>query len=355
MSIVFNEKPGILADIKFSLFFIYNFEWFEAQMQNFEVKINKEFIKNINQLKNKVDCSKVYMKVLCSTEIYGGTDEALILTGLSNDKIWKMNSYDDLINTIKDLKEEEIKSSIIYELLVIKNRSNELKTVLKEEKEVIELIESLECSSSMKWTLFTFLNNIKKYMNEFVEFLEKYLKEYDKLVNKRIEEMKVFNYYIKKNIEEGGREFFKGITSGIWNLDDYKNIYVSSMHINSMSLSGTELKDELYIFIGSHFEETIKQINGADKVSENVSLFKGLGDMTRFNILKLLIEKEVYGQEIADAVGISMATVNYHMTFLLTTKVVQLKRNGQKTYYSLNKDRLKEGIGFIEKIFKLEK
>lgn len=198
MSIVFNEKPGILAEIKFSLFFIYNFEWFEAQMQNFEVKINKEFIKNINQLKKKVDCSKVYMKVLCSTEIYGGTDEALILTGLSNDKIWKMNSYDDLINTIKDLKEEEIKSSIIYELLVIKNRSNELKTVLKEEQEVIELIESLECSSSMKWNLVTFLNNIKKYMNEFVEFLEKYLKEYDKLVNKRIEEMKVFNYYIKK-------------------------------------------------------------------------------------------------------------------------------------------------------------
>lgn len=75
--------------------------------------------------------------------------------------------------------------------------------------------------------------------------------------------------------------------------------------------------------------------------------------MTRFKILTLLIEKGVFGKEIADAVGVSMAIVNYHMTFLLTTQVVQLKRQGQKTYYSLNKERLKESIEFIKKTFKL--
>lgn len=355
MSIVFNNKPGILADVEFSLFFIYNLEWFENKMENLGVKINKEFSKNINQLKRKVDCNKVYMDVFFSTEIYGGIDRSLSIPCLSKDKIWKMNSYDELISEIKGLSEEEVKGSIISEILELKDRSNELEDLMKDDKKVIEIIESLNCSSSMKWTLFTFLNNIKKNMDEFIDFLEKYIKDYEKVVNKRIDEMKIFNDYIERNIEEVGLEFLKSITGGIWNLDDYEDIYVSTMHINSMSLAGTTLEDEIYIFIGSNFEETLKQINGADKVSENVSLFKGLGDMTRFNILKLLIEKEVYGQEIADAVGISMATVNYHMTFLMTTKVVQLKRNGQKTYYSLNKERLKEGIGFIEKTFKLEK
>lgn len=355
MSIVFNNKPGILADVEFSLFFIYNLQWFEEKMENFEVKIDKGFMRNIKELKKKVDCEKVYMKVFFSTDIFGGMDRSLSLPCLDKSKLWNMESYEELINSVKESSEESIKKSIISQLLDLKDRSNELNEVLKEDKKVIELIESLECEASTKWTLFNFLNNIKKYMEEYIEFLNKYIKEYDKVINKRMKEIETFNDYIETNIDKGGKDFLRKAIGGIWEPDDYKRIYVSTMCINAMSCAAEERGDTIYIFIGSHFEETLKQINGADKVSENVSLFKGLGDMTRFNILKLLIEKEVYGQEIADAVGISMATVNYHMTFLMTTKVVQLKRNGQKTYYSLNKERLKEGIEFIEKTFKLEK
>lgn len=353
MSIVFNSKPGILIDAKFSLMIIYNFEWFESKIEGFGIKLPKDFLKNLKQLKKFVDCDKVYMDVFFNTDIYGHNDQILELPGIDREKLWYMDSYDDLINAIKVTSEEDVKKSIVSQLLDLKERENELEEIMKDDKKVIDLIESLSCSAGSKWSLVKFLNNIKMYMDELIEFLTKYLKEYDKVVSKRVDEMSIFNNYIEKNLEESGVEFLKKILSGIWDTDSFKEIYVSTMHINSVSCAGSTNGDKLYIFIGSNFEDAVKQINGADKEGECVTLFKGLSDITRFKILKLLLEKEVFGQEIANAFGISMATVNYHMTLLLTTKVVQLRRKGQKTYYSLNKERLKDGIKFLEETFKL--
>lgn len=353
MSIVFNRKPGVFADIEFSLFFIYNIEWFQEKMEGYGVKVHKDFFKNINQLKKWVDCNKIYMDVFFTTEIYDGMDRTLSLPCLNKSNMWEMNSYEDFINSVRESKEEDVKRAIINELLVLKERKNELEDVVNDDKKIIALIESFGCSSRIKWSVFTFLSNIEKYINEYADFLTKYIKQYDKLIGKMAREMDMFNNYIEKNIENEGLEFLKKVIDGLWEIDDYEEIYVSTMHINSISLASEYYDNKIYVLIGSNFEETIKQINGKDNIGENVSLFKGLSDKTRFNILKLLIEKEVYGQEIADAVGVSMATVNYHMTFLLTTKVVQLKKNGQKTYYSLNKERLREGIEFLEDTFKL--
>ena len=55
-------------------------------------------------------------------------------------------------------------------------------------------------------------------------------------------------------------------------------------------------------------------------------VFKNLADKTRFQILNLLKSGDLYGQEIAEKVGITLATVSYHMSFLLAANLVRRYR-----------------------------
>ncbi len=91
---------------------------------------------------------------------------------------------------------------------------------------------------------------------------------------------------------------------------------------------------------------------------ENVSLerfsnaFKSLSDTNRIAILKLLAEKSWYGQEIAEKLNITPATVSYHMAFLQKAGFISFQRMDNRFYYCLNKTNLikyvEDFIRFIE-------
>nr|WP_243167914.1 metalloregulator ArsR/SmtB family transcription factor [Anaerocolumna cellulosilytica] len=72
---------------------------------------------------------------------------------------------------------------------------------------------------------------------------------------------------------------------------------------------------------------------------------KAIGDATRLKILHLLSGKELYLQEMADALKLTPATVSHHMNILLQSEMVCITVNiekAKKVYYSLNPVKLTE-------------
>jgi len=66
--------------------------------------------------------------------------------------------------------------------------------------------------------------------------------------------------------------------------------------------------------------------------------FKAFGDPSRLRILELLGTKELTVNEIAESIGLSQPTVSRHLAVLREAEVVIDRRDGQRVYYSLNKE-----------------
>lgn len=66
--------------------------------------------------------------------------------------------------------------------------------------------------------------------------------------------------------------------------------------------------------------------------------FKAFGDPSRLKIISILSAKEMTVNEIVDQMNLSQPTVSRHLAILREAEVVIDRRDGQKVYYSLNKN-----------------
>lgn len=67
---------------------------------------------------------------------------------------------------------------------------------------------------------------------------------------------------------------------------------------------------------------------------------KALADETRLQILALLRGRELYAQEIVDQLDISQPAVSRHLNLMAAADVLQIRREGNAKYYSINGEKL---------------
>lgn len=87
----------------------------------------------------------------------------------------------------------------------------------------------------------------------------------------------------------------------------------------------------------------------ADRAKTELFL-KAFSDKRRLDFLLLLRERPHYGQEIAKALGITPAAVNYHANFLFFLDILEMKREDHRMYYHLNKDKLRELLAITSRV-----
>lgn len=75
---------------------------------------------------------------------------------------------------------------------------------------------------------------------------------------------------------------------------------------------------------------------------ERVRVFKALGEPTRLRIVDFLRNqrREVTGKEVADSAGISLALLSHHADSLVVAGIVRKRKEGQRTYWTLDRDAL---------------
>ena len=99
--------------------------------------------------------------------------------------------------------------------------------------------------------------------------------------------------------------------------------------------------------------KTINELKKEYFISDErtISILKALGDKSKFDILKSIKEKEMYGAEIAKMLNITTATVSHHMSNLHNLSLVNIIANNNKVNYTLNKESIKELIILLERTF----
>jgi DNA-binding transcriptional ArsR family regulator len=78
----------------------------------------------------------------------------------------------------------------------------------------------------------------------------------------------------------------------------------------------------------------------ADPIERWAQMFGALSDPTRLRIVRLLMRRPRYGQELAALMGLSGATISHHVGELSKAGILRLERRGQRTYFLIQPETL---------------
>ena len=76
-------------------------------------------------------------------------------------------------------------------------------------------------------------------------------------------------------------------------------------------------------------------------------VFKAFCDENRLQILDMLKEGEICACKILEKLNIVQSTLSHHMKILLDSKIVNGRKEGKWTYYSINKQAFEEAKNIL--------
>lgn len=93
-------------------------------------------------------------------------------------------------------------------------------------------------------------------------------------------------------------------------------------------------------------------------VSENqqtARVFKAFCDENRIEVLRLLRNGEQCACKLQEALSIGQSTLSHHMRILCDSGVVDARKEGKWTYYTLNVDGGRAAVVLLEQVLDLRK
>jgi ArsR family transcriptional regulator, arsenate/arsenite/antimonite-responsive transcriptional repressor len=83
-------------------------------------------------------------------------------------------------------------------------------------------------------------------------------------------------------------------------------------------------------------------------------IFKALSDETRLCIIDMISCHEMSAGDILSNFTLSQSTLSYHMKILIEAKVVNARREGLWTKYSVNEETFEDVLDFLPKLYRLK-
>lgn len=95
----------------------------------------------------------------------------------------------------------------------------------------------------------------------------------------------------------------------------------------------------------------VSEVNYLDKNYSHFALYmKALSDETRVKILEMISQKELCACNILEEFNITQPTLSYHMKTLCESGLVNSRKDGIWTKYSIDKENLERLQNFINSV-----
>ncbi|EHR32332.1 ArsR/SmtB family transcription factor [Helcococcus kunzii] len=87
-------------------------------------------------------------------------------------------------------------------------------------------------------------------------------------------------------------------------------------------------------------------MNAEQQIEKNIidstsEFFKILADNTRLHIINLLLDREMFVNDIANALNMTNSSISHQLKKMKDNDVVKSRKDGKEVYYSLNDDHVK--------------
>lgn len=359
MEIQLDFKASVIKDVLCTLYIIENKEAFDkALLSILPYTADKNVEKYLQDILKSKKVNKKKLNFYFHSFYFD--DESCEITrclGIENSKEISFSTIDEYLDKLKSKSEEEILQKIVSFLAYRKEKEKsyalkQYENTYKDKNKILELLKSCNIPSEIKWNIYMIISEPKKYMNEFCEFIEDFLPVFNKYFV-RIEPLSErFNGYISDKMKNEGIEYLK-LLPNFENIDKFDRIIVSTMSVNYGSVNLDDAEGTLYIYIGMNIEQILDVLKGRSNDEVLLNVLKTISDSSRFNILKALKDKELFGMELAEKLGLSNATISHHIELLMIPNLIAFNKRDGKIFYKLNKEPLRNMVKAIIEEFKL--
>lgn len=315
------------------------------------VKKKKEVLKAIEKAGKLLDFEDRYLGFF--------VDKAFIqpYRDFITKKMYYADEVEDIISINQEIDAYELRRQIIENQIEIANEIEGKDQIIYDENSmktvggISDILEKLELDNREKWMLFDFCRNPEKHLDEFQKILQRFIPQYKKIMEKHRKRIEKFEDKIQEMVDTQGVDIYRDILKEFFDYEYVQNLYISSTFIESQGMRINLIDNDVYIYVGSDVEESLKAIRGKGELENVLNVISTISDPIKFKILGCMREKEVYGREICEVTGLSKAALSYHIAQLTSIGLIKVNKIGNKIYYSAKKEFIEDSIDKLRKYF----
>jgi DNA-binding transcriptional ArsR family regulator len=280
----------------------------------------------------------IFDALLQNSEVFGKTLEECLM------KIERMTEDEVIIRLVKELLRDKISDEVM--------RARKSEEIVKNNS-LFDFIKELDIYDGDKWNLICFLKDIKGYAEGAAALIRNYATYFYNELEKHRNRIDKFRETVLKRIEDNSIEFISELFKSDFKTESYEEISITVTYLHYYSLYFYTTNKIGHIALGINYESILAKLQGTSEIDRGLTVLKNLSDRTRFEIIKLLLKKDYFGQELAFELNITTATVSYHMNQLFASNLIEIERMEHKAFYKLKKGTVKKTLEFLAKELEL--
>ena len=259
--------------------------------------------------------------------LYFYKDDVLRMFFINVKTLLRYRSFEEYVEFLQSMDEVLIKKQLMTS--IVKQDEEELIVEDKVEELVgnqfafLDFLKNLPIDDTVRWNYFTIMSQPKKFVEDFISLhqtlkpiFEKVYAEYLPILEKSYVE---FEATIREHPTILAEAFTgtKEIEEIDWTSDEISVI-------PTLLLSDFFFQDSEILLLGAKSLEVIQHFiqTRLDKQQERINVFKNLGDKTRYQIFCEIAKGTKSVKKIAEQLGITSATVSYHINELVLSNLV---------------------------------
>ena len=236
-------------------------------------------------------------------------------------------SFEEYSDDLLSMDEEQIKQQLMTN--IVKQDEEEVSVedkvteLLGNQFAFLDFLKNLPIDDTVRWNYFTIMSQPKKFVEDFISLhqtlkpiFEKVYAEYLPILEKSYQEFETTIQEHPTILAEAfsGTKVIKEID---WASDEISVI-------PTVLLSDFYFQDSEILILGAKSLEVIQHViqTRLDKQQERINVFKNLGDKTRYQIFCEIAKGTKSVKGIAEQLGITSATVSYHINELVLSNLV---------------------------------
>jgi DNA-binding transcriptional ArsR family regulator len=272
-------------------------------------------------------------------------------------KVFEYSSINDFLAGIKKLDTGQLKYHVIRTLMEVESEGNhdetidlEIKEIMKENK-YMSFVENTSIEGSSKWHIMQWLTMTEEKVVKYLELMAKLRPIFDSYSKKYETEVQECGHKLI-DLLNNGKTFYE-ITNGLVRESLYPEGIILISWVQPMEIAIVLSQEVNYLRFGLKIEDFLENMKILDEnyMLERVTALKNLGDKTRYSVMKCVASGMHSTKKIAESLGVSSATISYHLNNLLSCRLISYESIDGKLKAVVNKEWLEELLEEVKKDF----
>jgi len=267
------------------------------------------------------------------------------------------NQYNDIPLFEQRVKHLSLSDRIglFAEIINDEEAANIPKEELATEAGLINFLEASDLDAETKWEAIKILNNQETYYNEVAAILAEVIDLLKSKYENEINELTMGFYNYWSNVQRSN-DILEILAERIsWKISEAGSYLIPVIFFPfslSIAMNAYESNNKDLIRFGIMLDRRFEFLFERSMTKGDiVEIGKLLSDKSKMDILELVSKRPCYGKELANALGLSTATISYHVNALLKAGFLQAEIISNKVYYRIDNEKISVYLEGIKKYF----